>query len=655
MPKNEGNKKKLILGIDLFIMWLLAVLLVGIIAYIDFNYFYPSASAAVLFIGYTGYLRVKSRKNVISILRKGAKILSPFERQNLSKYPLPVMLANKSGQIIWYNELFENEVVGGTQVMFQPVKKVFSELDFDSGATHFVADTSYSNKEYTVFGSFFSKGDNETYAYYFVDDTKQKEISREYTRTRPCVMVILVDNYEEMMENQRESEKARVSAAVEDVMEEFISYTSGFLYRLRRDRYMAIIEERHIKKIIEDKFPVLDRIRNSVSSQRMALTLSIGVGRGADTFKECEQMARQALDMALGRGGDQAAIKTDSGFEFYGGVSKGVEKRTKVKTRIVASALMELIENSSNVLVMGHSFGDLDCVGSAIGMSTAARRLGKRSYVVVNEKTNLSKLLIDRVRQKPEYQDLFISPQNSMDHVDKNTLLIIVDVHNKQILESVELFDACSNVAIIDHHRKMVNHIENSVMFFHEPYASSASEMVTELIQYFGNESVIARSEAEALLAGIMLDTKNFVIKTGVRTFEAAAHLRRCGADTVEVRKLFANSLMAYQLRTKLVSSAQVYRNCALAVSDLKVVASQAADELLTISGVEASFVVFLTGDVINISARSMGDMNVQIIMEKMGGGGHHTMAGAQVSGSDPEQVMHKLLAEIDNYLGPQK
>ncbi len=385
------------------------------------------------------------------------------------------------------------------------------------------------------------------------------------------------------------------------------------------------------------------------------MTLSIGIGRGEKTLAQSEASARQALDMALGRGGDQAAVKTGTLYEFYGGVSKGVEKRTKVKSRMVANALSELIANADKVLIMGHKFGDLDCVGASVGMATAVRSEGKKAFIVVDQEKNLSKALIDMVISDEANRNLFIDPDEALFTITPHTLLIVCDTHTRNLVESQQVYERCKTVVVIDHHRKMVNHIDNAVIFYHEPYASSASEMVTELIQYMGEKCEITPVVAQALLAGIMLDTRSFAMRTGVRTFEAAAYLRRSGADTVVVRKMFSNSMDSYQRKSRIVANAQIYRNCAVAQSDfssedMRVIAPQAADELLSIDGVDASFVIYENGGVIYISARSMGIINVQLIMEKMGGGGHQTMAATQLKDVEMEKAKQILFESIDDY-----
>ena len=410
-----------------------------------------------------------------------------------------------------------------------------------------------------------------------------------------------------------------------------------------------------MRSIVEERFTILDTVRKINANGRMPATLSIGVGRDAQSLLQAEKFASQALDMALGRGGDQAAVKNKNGYEFYGGVSKGIEKRTKVKTRIVAAALMELLDSCSNVLIMGHRFADLDCLGSAVGLYHPIQQMGKPVKIILNSRANMVKQLHARLLEQG-FDTAFVEPEAALEYVQPDTLLIIVDVHTPHFIEAPEVYKNCKTVVVIDHHRKMVDYIDNAVIFHHEPYASSASEMVAELVQYFGDKYKPSSAAAEAMLAGMMLDTKNFIQRTGVRTFEAAAYLRKMGADTVEVKRLFATSMEAYQERCKVVAAAKVYRHCAVCgvsekIDEIKMVSAQAADELLGIEDVDASFVFYYeSSDVVAYSARSMGRINVQIIMEKLGGGGHLTMAGAQTKGIDLEEGARRLKQAIDEY-----
>lgn len=580
--------------------------------------------------------------------------LDTSQRNYLHNFPLPVIIATEGREIIWYSPSFSEKILLKDDLYGTDVDLITTEplLDFCTAEGKLI---SYENRWYRVLGVEKEENDVKLYTLYFLDVTQVQQEATLYRLTRPSVMLIMLDNYGEIMQQAKESEKSRILGEIDTTLEEFISnMTSSFIKRYDGDKFLVVAEEQHLEKMIETRFGILDEIRKIQTAGNLPVTLSIGIGRGEETLSQSEVSARQALDMALGRGGDQAVIKNKTLYEFYGGVSKGVEKRTKVKTRIVANALSELIATADRVLVMGHKFGDLDCVGAAVGMAYAIRSIGKNADVVIDRNKNLAKILIDMLSQQ-ECSDMFIDPAEAQFRITPNTLLIICDTHTENLLESEEVYRRCKTVVVIDHHRKMVNHIENAVIFYHEPYASSASEMVAELIQYMGDNCRINSVVAQALLSGIMLDTRNFVLKTGVRTFEAAAYLKRIGADTVIVRKLFASTMDSYQRKTRIVAAAQIYKGCAVAESDyssddMRVVAPQAADELLGIDGVDGSFVLYEIDGVINISARSMGAINVQVIMEKLGGGGHHTMAGAQIKGLEIEKVKQMLLESIDQY-----
>ncbi len=610
-------------------------------------------SAAALLLLLLGVLRVNRRIRSYSV-DLGA-LLSTVHTDALMDFPMPVVLLRDNGEILWYNRLCRANVFQSDEMYGRSISELFPMLKMEQGhKTDPVVQLSYKKNRYTGYILRTFKDDTRVCLLYLTDDTELKNYRDRYLKTRVTVMLIAVDNYEELLQSARENGRSQKMPEIEYAIETYLKGLGGLLCRIERDKFFALVEESAMQQIIAARFPLLDTVRKIEISPRLSATLSIGVGQHAPSLAEAEKMARQALDMSLGRGGDQAAIKTQAGYEFYGGVSKGVEKRTKVKTRTVAAALAELIGSSSNVIVMGHRFSDLDCVGSAVGLCKAARILGKDAVIAIQRNRTLAGPLIDRLLSEG-YGEVFREPQELLESISRDTLLIVVDVHAKHFVESKELYERCRSVVVIDHHRKMVDYIDNAVIFYHEPYASSASEMVSELIQYFDLPKNIGQAEAEALLAGIMLDTKNFVMKAGVRTFEAAAYLKRLGADTVEVRRLFASPMEDYQKRARIVSSATVYRRCAIALSpgmveDIKLVAPQAADELLSITGVDASFVVFETPGQVEISSRSMGAVNVQLIMERLGGGGHLNMAAAQIKDVDIEDAHRTLLAAIDDY-----
>ena len=608
--------------------------------------------AAALFVLFQ--LR-KIKKDIKLFLVDMGRTLTQNQQDALTQFPIPVLLTNKKGEIIWYNELFRTRALDEDDIYGESIANIIPNIDTENLAGPEGYDVEFRDKLFNVYAVRSQDTAAALCVFYFLDETRLRRTAMEYEESRPSVAIIMVDNTEELLQAAREDERAQLVGKIEYMLIQYTAAAGGMMCKLERDKYLVVLEERGLRTLVENRFDVLDKVREIVVGEnQMAATLSIGVGHDAADLRESEQMARQALEMALGRGGDQAAMRTANGYEFFGGISKGVEKRTKVKTRIVASALMELINTSDNVLIMGHNFADLDCMGAAVGLYKGVRMMGKPVSIVLRRDHNLAMSLYERLSQNG-YADAFLDPAMALGLITKKTLLIIVDTHIQHILESEDVYKACKNVVVVDHHRKMVGHIDRAVIFYHEPYASSASEMVTELLQYFGAERTIGKLEAEALLAGIMLDTRNFVLRTGVRTFEAAAYLRKLGADTVEVRKLFASSMESYQRKTQLVASADVYRECAVAMctnngEDIKLVAPQAADELLGISGVRASFVFYEYENGVSFSARSMGGMNVQLVMEKLGGGGHQTMAGAQLAGVSMEEARQRLLDAIDAY-----
>lgn len=597
---------------------------------------------------------VYMQRQIHNLFDKVMDQLDAGQRHYLHDFPLPVVIVTGEREVVWYSESFREKVIPADDLYGINLDRITKEKLPDlCGAEG--REICYRDRWYRVYGISREENGETLITLYFVDITQLQREASLYQKTRPSVMLIMLDNYGEVMQHAKESEKSRILGAIDSTLEDFISsMTTSFIKRLDGDKFLVVAEEQHLERIIASRFKILDDIRSIQTDGNLPVTLSIGVGRGEETLAQSEASARQALDMALGRGGDQAAIKNQTVYEFYGGVSKGVEKRTKVKTRIVANALSELIQNADRVLVMGHKFGDLDCVGASVGMAYAIRSIGKQADVVVDRDKTLANILIDMVT-KEGCGNLFVDPSEALFSVTEDTLLIVCDTHTQNLVESQEIYNRCKTVVVIDHHRKMVNHIDNAVIFYHEPYASSASEMVTELIQYMGENCRINAVVAQALLSGIMLDTRNFVLRTGVRTFEAAAYLRRIGADTITVRKLFSNTLDSYQRRSRIVSGAQIYKKCAVAESDfssedMRIVAPQAADELLSIDGVDGSFVLYENNGEICISARSMGAINVQIIMEMLGGGGHHTMAAAQLKGTEMEKAKQQLLEAIDKY-----
>jgi len=572
----------------------------------------------------------------------------------MNSLPAPVAVIDSNRQFVWYNQIFA-EKIGLGQDVYGLDFESFVKMDISSLLSNEFAICSLNGCIYRVTAEKFDKRDMSFIVLYFHDQTDFFTLKKRTDESHQNVVIITIDNYDEIMQNAKESEKSQASLETERLIESFMNSTKSFIKKTSSNTFYAIIENKNLKNVIDQKFNILDAARNIKISGKYPLTFSIGVGIGADSLSESERIARQCIDMALGRGGDQAVVKTENGYRFFGGVSKGVEKRSHAKTRVIANALQDLIINSDRVFIMGHRFGDLDSVGAACGLAGAIRLLGKEAYIAVDRTKNLASHLVDIVEEQTD-NELFITPDEAETAIGDHDLLVIVDTHNKEYLESRTLYEKARSVVVIDHHRKTVNFIDNAVIFHHEPYASSASEMVTEVIEYFryDTDERFPSIYAEALLSGIMLDTKNFVMRTGVRTFEAAAYLKKLGADTVAVKLLFSNSIDSYKRKTQIVGSAKIHRRCAITAADFKsddirLVAPQAADELLNISDVDASFVLYKIGNTVNISARSLGAVNVQVIMEQLGGGGHQTMAATQLDNTSIQKAVKSLIAAIDD------
>lgn len=610
---------------------------------------FVSAGVMLLCAGIVYFCKNRLSSYFFSFYSGTVEKLKTPDSDLFTNFTMPVLLL-KGNKIVWYNKRFRTDVLKGKDVLGDLPDEIFPETVRSAISVSDRADVSFGGRKYTVYKTCYEAGGEKFDTLYFVDVTDLKRIADEFDASRPVVMIMSIDSFDELTVNLAESERASVRGQIEREIEAFASKTDGFMKKLNNHTYLFVLNERGFALMKAEKFDVLDKVRNLKVHGDKNATLSIGVGRGDKNLKDCELSARQALEMAQGRGGDQTAVKRLNNFEFFGGISsKGVEKRTKVKTRVIAAALKELIRGSDCVFIVGHKYGDLDSLGASIGLWKAVHTIGPKGYIVLNREQHLAKQLIDRVDKKYD-KDVIISGEKAMSLITKKSLVIVVDTHRKDFIDAPDLFSVCSTKVVIDHHRKNVDFIDDAVIFYHEPYASSACEMVCELLQYMGDD-IIEKPEAEALFAGIMLDTRNFVLRTGVRTFEASAYLRGRDADPVEVKKLFADSMDVYKERSKIVASAKRFGRCAISVDTAdggsRVAASQAADELLNIENVDASFVIYKSPDTVNISARSLGAVNVQVIMEELGGGGHHTMSAAQLRDCDTDTAEKMLLEAI--------
>ena len=623
-------------------------------AFFDMRIFVVLLVFTLAVIGFAIYRLANMQRYMRNLLSGISSSLDSSGSEVLEGFSIPVMVVSENDEILWYNDAFRNILLGGDDIFGHDLSEIVGEEARELLAGNKQTNITYDGRIFSVFQSVSHISGVTQRVFYFVDETKLRRTAEEYALSRPAVCLIAIDNLDEVAQGARDSEKAAISSDVEIEIENWAAPGDGIMRKLTGERFMIILEERHLRDMMNSRFNILDRVRQMDFGARGHATLSIGVGRGGDSLRECEEMAGQALDMALGRGGDQAAVKDkNNDYQFFGGVSKAVEKRTRVRTRVVASALRELIEGSDNVIVMGHRFADLDCFGAAFALWSAVRSMGKEAVVVMEREASMALPLLDRI-EAAGITGCVCSGRDILPHIGRKTLLIVVDTHRAGFVDSPEVYKACKTVVVIDHHRKAVDFIDNAVIFYHETFASSACEMVSELLQYMSEKSV-GRLEAEALLSGIMLDTRNYVLHTGVRTFEASAFLRNRGADPVEVKRLFAGSMQVYQQKAAVVSGVQVYEDCAVAVNEVedgftRIASAQAADELLNIEGVKGSFVLFRNGDEINISARSLGLMNVQLIMERLGGGGHQTMSACQLKNVDFDEALERLLAAINEY-----
>lgn len=620
-------------------------------------------AVVVLILGlYTRTSGHKRRREITKYIENITGNVDVATKDTMVNSPLPMVIFRpESDDIIWTNDRFLR-LTGDREHLFDA--KLSSVVPgFDTrwlleGKNECPDHVSFCGRRFVVYGHLVRTGDKGggfLATTYWVDVTELCETRDKYLASRPVMAVLLLDNYEDLMKNLTENERSAIYSEINARLDAWVADTHGMLRRVERDRYYYIFEEQYLARFIEKKFDILDTIRQVSNPSGIAATFSIGVGKDGGSFQELMQFANLSIEMALSRGGDQAVVRNQFTFEFYGGRSKETEKRTKVKSRVMANALSALVADSSQVFIMGHKSPDNDCMGAAAGVCAIARKKGVPAHIIREAGSPPAKVLMDKLAHLEEYQDCFLSAQEALLLADNRSLVVVVDTNRPEQVQSLDLVQSCNRVAVIDHHRRAVTYIEGAALNYHEPYASSASELVTELLQYIADPTDLTRAEAEALLAGIVLDTKNFTMRTGGRTFEAAAFLRRAGADTAEVKKLFQNDLEGTIAKYAIIQNAKLYREkIAIAVVDHtvgRIVAAQAADELLNIIGIDTSFVLYPDGERVIISARSMGDTNVQVILEKLGGGGNAAAAGGQISGKSLSQVATELTQAIDQYL----
>ncbi len=624
------------------------------------QYLLAAIELGVLAVGVTVYLllRADRRRQLKAFLEKATDEHSGVQGQ---KPPFPMVSVRLSdGGIVYTNDQFVHLTGFNDTMAERNITDVLPGFDLQwllSGKTEYPYDVRLSDHRYRVYGTAIQTGDVQEIqlgVLYFADLTELYLVRDEYVRSRPVVSIILVDNYEEIIKNLSERAMSNLNAKIDDAITQWTEGYHGLLRRLERNRYLFVFEKRDLKNAIEDKFSILEDIHAITSPSGLAASISFGLGTEGETFEESYQFASLAIEMALSRGGDQAVVKDRLNFNFYGGRNKEAEQRSKVRSRVTANSLMELIDQSSHVLIMGHKNADLDAIGAALGIFCMCRKKNRQAHIVMDVQKNMAQAFVQEILSVGEYANAFISGQDAMLLCDNRSTLVVVDTNRPDQVEYQHLLETVPRICVVDHHRRAADYIKPVVVNLHEPYASSASELVTELLQYAVEMNDVLPIEAKALMAGIFMDTKSFNVRTGERTFEAAAFLRQLGADTVEVKKLLQNDFEATLEKYDIIKSARLYRD-ELAIATLnkptsRVLASQAADELLDICGITGSFVLYPDGERVMISARSIGRANVQVILEPLGGGGNTATAGAQITGSTVKEVLDRLIESIDKF-----
>ena len=660
------SNKNLSRLLEPYLIFYFAVMLLFAVAAIPVNWQLALAEGTltVLLYFYFRQSNQKRRQGVLQYIDSVTGSVDTASKSTLINSPLPTLVFRPdTGEIIWSNESFL-QLAGVREHLFE-MRLSEAVPDFQvqwllSGKQESPERVELNNHRFRVYGSLV-RSRNRTGVQslvattYWVETTEADHLREVYEASRPVAAILMLDNYEDLMKACEDTQRSAVLAQIDEKLQTWANAGQGILLKTDRNHYLFLFEEQYFQHFVDEKFSILDTVRAIRVAENIHPTLSIGIGKDSPSIPELYKNAKLSLEMALSRGGDQAVVRNQVDFAFYGGRTKATEKRTKVKSRVMANAFRELIADAGEVYIMGHSFADMDAVGAAAGICCAARKRGKQARIVIDREHTAAETLIARLDALPEYSGVFLTPAEAFLQMRADTLLVVVDTNRPDMVENPQLLESCNRVAVIDHHRRAATYIENAAFNFHEPYASSASELVTELLQYLVEPTDLLREEAGALLAGIVLDTKHFTQRTGGRTFEAAAFLRRSGADTAEVQRLFQGDLKDMVTKYDIIRRAEMYRS-SIAVSVVeepgvdRVAAAQAADDLLTLKGVQASFVIYAAEGAVLMSARSLGEINVQVILEALGGGGNSTTAGARIEDTDPESVRQQLIGVLDAY-----
>ena len=636
----------------------MALFVIGAVLFRNYTLAAIEAAVAVAVGAFYIFCRVRRRMTLQSFAKNAFNMP---ETPSGADTPFPMALVRLGDEsILWANEQFSKITGYQDRYLEQRLAAFVPNLTLDwlvSGKSEFSYDVTLSGRRYRVYGSIVRADDPDSTVMgmlYFSDLTELYQVRDEYVRSRPVVSIILVDNYEELTKNLTEGAISSLNARINDVISKWTEDYHGLLRKLERNRFLFVFEKRDLKRAMEEKFSLLEDIHEVENPTGLAASISIGIGVDGINFEESYDFAALSIEMSLSRGGDQAVIKDRYNFSFYGGRAMEADRRSKVKARVTSNSMMELIGQSSQVFIMGHSNADLDAVGAAMGISCMCRKKGKKAYIVLDTENNAAQNLIEEIQNVPEYAQTFITGQDALLLADSHSILIVVDTNRPDQVECRPLLETISKVCVVDHHRRAADYINPVVLNLHEPYASSASELVTELLQYAVEKADVLPIESKSLLAGIFLDTKSFNVRTGERTFEAAAVLKQWGADTVEVKKLLQSDFQNTMAKYQIIKSARLYRQelavAALNSTTSRALAAQAADELLNISGITASFVLYPDEENVYISARSIGDANVQMILEPLGGGGNTATAGAQIKNTTVKEALDALIASIDSF-----
>ena len=664
MPKNKINFDRIKSRTKIYLIIIAVILL--ILCIIQPLAIIPSIIAFVLIVIYTIWTNQKRKAEISEHINELTLNIDKAAQSTIINSPFPLVVLETNGNIIWKSSKFIKEFanVDIGNYLNDIIKELKIKLEKPEENNVSVSERmKIGEKTYRIIGEYTKIKDREhknTQEYmatiYFMDETEYIKLLQKYNNSKICMGIVVIDNYEELMQRATEEEKLSLTSRIEKSTYNWINKYNGVGIKSERDTFICVFEQEYVEKIKEDKFEILDEIKEIKNQDKLQSTLSIAISEDGETNLEKYKSAKAVIDIALGRGGDQAIIKQGGKYFFFGGRTQEVEKRTKVKARIVAEALQELMNVASNIIIMGHTNSDIDAMGSAMGVYRIAKFLEKEVYIV-NE-TNGTSLdnFINDLKDIEEYKDILIDKNTALNKINQDSLLVVVDTDKRNYVEVPELLEKTDKIVVIDHHRRGTDYIEDAILTFHEVYASSACELVTELIEYSENDIKLTTFEVEALYAGIMMDTKNFTFKTGVRTFEAAAYLRKCGVDIIKVKKWFQSDLETYNKISEIVAKSEIIDgNIAISIydkedTDANITCAKAADELLTISNITASFVIGKMGEQICISGRSIGDINVQLILEKLGGGGHITVAGAQIEGMTQEEVKQELINRINEY-----